>query len=146
MSNNIKEVLRGGIGDNTSESSISPSELKAGIKVEMEHTSDKRVAKEIAKDHLTEIPTYYTHLKKMEDKAMHKSAMLRSFEDELSKIAGFKGLAIGSLVGSAVGGAMGAADARKGNRGAQATKGALRGAVSGLVSGAIGGSLRKRVL
>lgn len=40
------------------------SQLKLGIKTEMEHTNDKKKAKEIAMDHLTENPKYYTKLKK----------------------------------------------------------------------------------
>lgn len=44
-------------------------ELKKGIEVEMEHTNDPYVAKIIAKDHLAEIPDYYTRLLKMEKKA-----------------------------------------------------------------------------
>jgi len=43
-----------------------PKEIEMGIKVEMEHTKDKDEAIEIAKDHLSEIPDYYTRLKKME--------------------------------------------------------------------------------
>lgn len=41
-------------------------QLKHGIKVEMEHTTDKKVAEEIALDHLAELPDYYTRLKKVE--------------------------------------------------------------------------------
>lgn len=41
-------------------------ELQAGIHVEMEHTDDPAIAKEIAKDHLAEIADYYTRLVKME--------------------------------------------------------------------------------
>jgi hypothetical protein len=40
--------------------------LKMGIAVEMEHTSDKEVAKKIAKDHLDEDGQYYIKLKRME--------------------------------------------------------------------------------
>ena len=43
-------------------------ELEMGIKVEMEHTKDKKKAKEIAMDHLFEDPKYYTKLKKIENK------------------------------------------------------------------------------
>jgi hypothetical protein len=39
-------------------------ELELGIKTEMEHTSDPKIAKEIALDHLFEDPKYYTKLKK----------------------------------------------------------------------------------
>jgi len=44
-------------------------ELAAGIKVEMQHTSNKIMAERIAKDHLTEINDYYTRLIKMEKDA-----------------------------------------------------------------------------
>jgi len=37
-----------------------------GIKVEMEHTKDRAIAREIALDHLTEDPKYYSKLKKVE--------------------------------------------------------------------------------
>lgn len=40
------------------------SQLKLGIKTEMEHTDNKAKAKEIAMDHLSENPKYYTKLKK----------------------------------------------------------------------------------
>jgi hypothetical protein len=46
-----------------------PNELAMGIKIEMEHTDDPTIAKKIAVDHLSEIPDYYTRLKKMEDEA-----------------------------------------------------------------------------
>ena len=39
-------------------------ELVKGIEVELEHTSDLRIAKEIALDHLFEDPRYYTKLAK----------------------------------------------------------------------------------
>jgi hypothetical protein len=41
-------------------------ELEMGIKIEMEHTDDKDMAKEIAMDHLWENPSYYSKLKKSE--------------------------------------------------------------------------------
>lgn len=41
-------------------------ELKMGIEVEGEHTKNKSTAKDIAMDHLSEIPDYYTRLKKLE--------------------------------------------------------------------------------
>ena len=45
---------------------FNPKELKRGIEVEKEHTNSELVAKLIAKDHLSEIPDYYTRLGKME--------------------------------------------------------------------------------
>lgn len=41
-------------------------ELEKGIKIEMEHTTDRRIAQEIALDHLYEDPDYYSKLKKVE--------------------------------------------------------------------------------
>lgn len=41
-------------------------QLRKGIQVEMEHTSEMMVAMEIAMDHLTENPDYYDKLKKIE--------------------------------------------------------------------------------
>jgi glucan phosphoethanolaminetransferase (alkaline phosphatase superfamily) len=41
-------------------------QLEAGINVEMEHTTNKKVAEEIARDHLNEDPKYYLKLKKVE--------------------------------------------------------------------------------
>lgn len=54
------------------ETDIDQNELKKGIVVEMEHTNNKNVSKQIALDHLIEIPDYYTRLEKMEAIAMNK--------------------------------------------------------------------------
>jgi hypothetical protein len=48
-------------------------ELEMGIEVEMEHTDDSAIAKEIALDHLSEFPDYYTRLKKMEKQAKEET-------------------------------------------------------------------------
>ena len=45
---------------------FSKVQLKMGVKVETEHTNNKKIAKEIAKAHLHEFPNYYTALSKME--------------------------------------------------------------------------------
>ena len=42
-------------------------QLSKGIKVEKEHTTDARVAKEIALDHLAEYPDYYDRLEAVEE-------------------------------------------------------------------------------
>lgn len=52
--------------NNIPDSKFDPNELFMGIEVELEHTNDRNVAKNIAKDHLTELPDYYSKLKKME--------------------------------------------------------------------------------
>lgn len=41
-------------------------QLKAGVKIEKEHTTKSKIAKEIALDHLGEKPNYYKLLKKVE--------------------------------------------------------------------------------
>jgi len=46
-----------------------PQQIKMGIEVEHEHTDNDALAQQIAKDHLSEIPDYYTRLKIMEDEA-----------------------------------------------------------------------------
>lgn len=43
-------------------------ELARGTKHEMEHTTSRRVARQIALDHLAETPDYYRRLEKMEKK------------------------------------------------------------------------------
>jgi len=58
--------IPGGLADKKPDSDFDPEQLAAGIKVEMEHTDDPDIAKEIAKDHLTEDPDYYRKLRKME--------------------------------------------------------------------------------
>ena len=54
---------------NFTEKNADPKELTMGIGVELEHTKNKAIAKRIALDHLSEIPTYYSRLKKMEAEA-----------------------------------------------------------------------------
>ncbi len=66
MTRRLTEVLPGGLGDGQPDSAFDPQALKSGQQVELEHTSNKTLAKEIAKDHLTESPDYYKKLRKME--------------------------------------------------------------------------------
>jgi len=61
MINNLVK-LPGGVGDNTPTNQVDPNQLSIGVQVEMEHTNDLDIAKEIAMDHLTEDPEYYTKL------------------------------------------------------------------------------------
>lgn len=58
-----EESLPGGVGDNTSPSQVDQEQLKMGIEVEREHTKDDALATEIALDHLSEDPQYYSNLK-----------------------------------------------------------------------------------
>lgn len=55
-----------GDGQDVPDSKFISKQLKMGIKIEKEHTSDPKIAKRIAKDHLMENPRYYTYLNKME--------------------------------------------------------------------------------
>ena len=90
------------------------AEFKKGIQTEMEHTTDKEMAKEITMDHLFEDPKYYTKLAKVEeyvdDKGVeHVAAALPQTEEEPIKeedneesspeqtLAGLKEMAMGNL-------------------------------------------------
>lgn len=56
-------------------------ELAMGKKVEHEHTKNVAKAMEIAMDHLTEFPDYYTRLAKMEKEAEKHAKKLEVNED-----------------------------------------------------------------
>jgi hypothetical protein len=58
-----EDMLSGGKGDNKKTSDFDPEQVALGLKVEMEHTKDKKIAMEIVKDHLSENPNYYSELK-----------------------------------------------------------------------------------
>lgn len=61
-----EDKIPGGLADKKKPSDFDSKKLKQGIKIEMEHTSDKKVAEEIAMDHLTEDINYYDKLKEIE--------------------------------------------------------------------------------
>jgi len=52
--------------------------LKAGIRVEAEHTNQFEVAMEIALDHLNERPDYYEVLKSAEKKKITKNEAIKA--------------------------------------------------------------------
>lgn len=52
--------------------SMIEEQIVKGIKVELEHTEDEKLAREIALDHLWEIPDYYDRLDKMEQEGKKK--------------------------------------------------------------------------
>lgn len=64
----ITNQLKGGKGDKLTAKDVNQNQLKKGIKIEMEHTNDREKAEEIALDHLSENPKYYTDLEKLEAK------------------------------------------------------------------------------
>jgi len=59
-------------------------QLEKGIKVEMEHTTDRQIAKEIAMDHLWEDPMYYTKLNKMEKGDLKEDESLSKIDSGLA--------------------------------------------------------------
>lgn len=64
------EYLKGGKADGMPDKDFDQKELKKGTKHERaEHTKNKTIAKEIAKDHIVEDPKYYDHLEKVEKMA-----------------------------------------------------------------------------
>jgi len=79
----MKNRIPGGLARNRKPSDFPRAALLQGIRVEMEHTSDPAVAREIAMDHLTENVRYYDDLAEMERKAKkreEKKAM-KSYDD-----------------------------------------------------------------
>jgi Protein of unknown function (DUF5661) len=78
----MRQLLRGGKADSKNPSDFNPQSLRKGMKVEREHSSDPRVQREVAMDHLEEDPRYYEKLEKME-----KQAMWDAFIDEFEKLA-----------------------------------------------------------
>lgn len=74
-----EDEIKGGLSDKLTKNDIAKKfgipvekidkELSMGADVEMEHVNSKDKALEIAMDHLSEIPDYYTRLKKMESGA-----------------------------------------------------------------------------
>ncbi|MEM4379141.1 MAG: DUF5661 family protein [Thermoplasmatales archaeon] len=61
-----EDQIPGGLADKKHAWNFDIKALMHGIEVEMEHTSDPKIAKEIAMDHLTEDPNYYKKLDEME--------------------------------------------------------------------------------
>jgi hypothetical protein len=57
-----KDQLPGGLADRMSPDDFDPAAVLEGLGVELEHTDDRRVATEIALDHLAEDPDYYRKL------------------------------------------------------------------------------------
>ncbi|MHA1302078.1 MAG: hypothetical protein ACTSPI_00050 [Candidatus Heimdallarchaeaceae archaeon] len=73
-----EEKIQGGKADGKPDSKYPSSEITKGTKVEMEHTDDPDIAKEITKDHLEEHKSYYIGLRLME-KALEKEAGVREW-------------------------------------------------------------------
>jgi len=61
-----KDLIPGGLAEGKDTGDFNEESLSDGIKVELEHTDDEGIAREITMDHLTEDPNYYEKLKKVE--------------------------------------------------------------------------------
>lgn len=91
-----KNNLKGGLSDKSTKQDIAnkfkislrkvEKELKMGVKVELEHTDDKTLAKEIAMDHLIEIPDYYSRLSKMEKDGKKKWDIDESTKSNIKRL------------------------------------------------------------
>jgi hypothetical protein len=60
------------------------TQLGKGIKVEMEHTSDNAIAREVAMDHIWEDSEYYDKLKKIEEST--KSILRKSLMEDVDLV------------------------------------------------------------
>lgn len=64
------------VASGKSEDEFDQSEIEKGIKVEMEHTNNKKIAKRIALDHIAESwpVSYYDKLEAMEKEIEHEKS------------------------------------------------------------------------
>jgi len=88
--NIAEDLIPGGLADDAPDSAFNSEELTRGIEVENEHTQNEEMAREIAKDHLSEIPDYYTRLAQMEKEAELKESVNLDFSssDSVSELIG----------------------------------------------------------
>jgi len=68
------DIVPGGKADKKEDKDFDKKQLADGLKVELEHTNNIDLAKEIAKDHLTEDPDYYKKLKTIHKEDSQKEA------------------------------------------------------------------------
>lgn len=117
MINNLLK-LPGGEGDSTPPDQVDPAQLSTGIQIEMEHTNDVEIAKEIAVDHLTEDPKYYTKLVNAGLAKEFQAGTSSGFGDPNSSVndparIGMGGLKKGNMGGSIGGTSNGEVDGRR---------------------------------
>jgi hypothetical protein len=73
-----KDQIRGGLADKRKPSDFNQRSLKKGIKTEMEHTKNRKIATEIAMDHLIEHLNYYNVLPQAEKTMIKRRRQKRS--------------------------------------------------------------------
>jgi len=116
MINNLIK-LPGGVGDRAPSDQIDPIQLSTGIQIEMEHTNDPEIAKEISLDHLTVDPKYYSKLVAAGLASEFKPSTGSGFGDVNQSIndksrVGNKGLQKGNMGGTIGGTSNGQVDGR----------------------------------
>ena len=116
MINNLIK-LPGGVGDRAPSDQIDPIQLSTGIQIEMEHTNDPEIAKEISLDHLTVDPKYYSKLVAAGLAKEFKPSTSSGFGDPNQSIndksrVGNKGLQKGNMGGTIGGTSNGEVDGR----------------------------------
>jgi hypothetical protein len=94
------EVIPGGDGEEKSASEFDPEQILMGMRVEMEHSDDPMYALEIAIDHLTEDPEYYTSEETPEDSAQANAVADANGDDKNTEdiLLGFKPHNVGDEV------------------------------------------------
>ena len=80
-----KEEIAGGSGRKPED--VPASELSLGTPHEFEHTTDEATAREIAVDHLSEDPQYYTKLEEMESPKQASLYQILGYQAALEKYA-----------------------------------------------------------
>ena len=80
-----KPLIPGGRTDLPDPLEVDQDQLARGIEIEHEHTTDDKVAREIALSHLAEIPDYYTRLDAMEQEARQDQGPSGDQEDTMEK-------------------------------------------------------------
>jgi len=85
----VKDKLPGGRAEGMSDSEFDAEALAEGQKHELEHTNDPAMAREIAKDHLAEDPSYYKKLVKIEASGEEHEwgCLMVDFPDDLAEQA-----------------------------------------------------------
>jgi hypothetical protein len=91
----FEDVVKGGRADKLSVNDIAKkhnisvddviNEISMGIEIEMEHTNDKKIAREIAMDHISEYPYFYS------DPKLGAKVIEKKQEEELDEATGAEG-------------------------------------------------------
>jgi len=88
LAKSAKDKIPGGLADDKSPEDFDPGAIEKGVEVELEHTTDKQIAEEIAMDHLTEDSEYYEKLEVMESHANLKREALDISETKCKSCLG----------------------------------------------------------